>query len=511
MFTTVSELAGIPAGVGLLAALLALDASVLSEGEQLSVARDWERQDRFVSARRNLLYAAFDSSQAPPWQGQPVVSSAQGWLDLVAKARTRSLAGSTGISNTAAAQRIGAASMLTGWLADTGAALEQGLISEACARLIARSVSGLDHDTALAVQYAVLDLAPDLTPAKLDRLLRREVAQRAALDEQGRNRRARRQRRVGYPRPLTGGMASLEVVGPAEDVAVLHTAISALGDAALAAAKGAAHDASAARNPGNSRVNGVEVDGPEVEGIDAHRFDALVNLACGVLADDDLPSRHGRRPSIQVVVPIATLLGLDEAPGELDGYGPIDADTARAIAFDGTATWRRLLVDPQGRVLEYGTETYRPPQALKDLIIARDRSCTGPGCSTPARMCQIDHETPFPRGSTGQRNNDAKCVTEHALKTARLFDAARDPDTGATVWTDRHGANYTRLPETVPLAVLSDDRLADIARALRQGRHRVADLRRRSTNRRGGRIAGRMLNAEEFDPDDIAPDDPPPF
>ena len=487
----------VAAGPELLALLLSLEFAALSEGQLLRVARAWERQDRFVAARRNLLYAALDSAEAPPWLGQPVVPSAEGWLDLVGMARTRSLAGSTGMSNTAAAQRISAAVQLTGRLADTGAALEQGLISESSARSIARHVSNLDDDTALSVQYAVLDAARHLIPSRLDRLLRREVAQRAALEEQARNRRARQARKVAHPRPLAGGMASLEVVGPAEDVHVLHAAITALGDAAHAAAKAAARDTGRAGRTGEP----VEAE-VEVEGIDAHRFDALVSLACGVLQDDDLPTRHGRRPSIQVVVPIATLLGLDEAPGELDGYGPVDAGTARALAFDGTATWRRLLVDPQGRVLEYGTDTYRPPQALKDLIIARDRTCTGPGCSTPARMCQIDHETPYPQGLTGARNNDAKCATDHQLKTAGLLAARRDPGTGDTVWTDRHGTTYTRLPETAPLAVLADDRLADIARALRQGRHRITQIRNRGVEKRTGRV---MEPA-------AAPDiDPPPF
>ena len=484
-----------PAGPDLLAVLLGLDLPSLSEGELLVAARAWERQDRFAAARRNALYAALDDSEAPSYLGHPAVSGPEGWVDLIGRARTRSLAGSTGMSSTAAAQRISAASLLTGLLSDTGAALEQGRISEASARLIARRVSGLDHDTALAVQCAVLDDAPHLAPARLDRLLRREIAQRACLEEQARNRAARRQRRVGSPRPLAGGLASLEVVGPAEDVAVLHTAISALGDATHAAAKAAARDTA----PGVGLA-------AEVEGIDAHRFDALVNLACGVLHDDGLPTRHGRRPSIQVVVPAATLLGISEAPGELDGYGPVDADTARAIAFDTTATWRRILTDPQGRVLDYGTTTYRPPQALKDLILARDRTCTGPGCSRPARECQIDHEVPYPRGSTAAWNNDAKCPTEHTLKTAGLLTAKRDPATGTTAWTDRHGTTYLRLPETLPQAIDADDRLADITRALRQGRHRITQIRTASANQRGGRVVDETPNdLDDFD------DDPPPF
>lgn len=42
------------------------------------------------------------------------------------------------------------------------------------------------------------------------------------------------------------------------------------------------------------------------------------------------------RPLVSVIVPITTLLGLDEQPGELVGYGPIPACVAREIAADGT-------------------------------------------------------------------------------------------------------------------------------------------------------------------------------
>jgi hypothetical protein len=52
-----------------------------------------------------------------------------------------------------------------------------------------------------------------------------------------------------------------------------------------------------------------------------------------------------------VSVGIGTLLGLDDRPGELAGYGPVGADVAQALARDGT--WRRLLVDePSGTVLD---------------------------------------------------------------------------------------------------------------------------------------------------------------
>jgi hypothetical protein len=52
---------------------------------------------------------------------------------------------------------------------------------------------------------------------------------------------------------------------------------------------------------------------------------------------------------VSVIVPITTLLGLDEHPGELVGYGPIPAPLAREIAAEGT--WRRLLTDPASGTL----------------------------------------------------------------------------------------------------------------------------------------------------------------
>jgi hypothetical protein len=35
---------------------------------------------------------------------------------------------------------------------------------------------------------------------------------------------------------------------------------------------------------------------------------------------------------VNLTVPLTTLLGLTEAPGQAAGYGPIDPDTARVLA-----------------------------------------------------------------------------------------------------------------------------------------------------------------------------------
>lgn len=263
-------------------------------------------------------------------------------------------------------------------LAATGRALAAGLVPETSARLIAIRLR--DHDGALAtsVESAVLPYAQALTHRTLERVLSREIAvQRAALGVLDCEV-ARSERRVTRPRPGEFGSASLQVVGPAEDIQVLHLALTALAEATRTAAR-------APRDPD------AESALLQVEGLDAYRFDALVSLACAALADSTLPTHHGRRPSICATVPVAVLLGLSQAPAELEGHGPISAAAARRLAAD------------------YGTSTYRPPRQLSDLIIARDRTCAFPGCRQSARLTQLDHVVPFPRGSTSAANMGPAC------------------------------------------------------------------------------------------------------
>jgi hypothetical protein len=109
---------------------------------------------------------------------------------------------------------------------------------------------------------------------------------------------------------------------------------------------------------------------------DQRRADALVDAFARVLGDPSLPEQHGRRPAIQVTVQLSTLLGCDEQPAHLDGYGPVTATMARRLASDESGTWRRLVTDDTGQLLDYGRRTYRPPANLTDHVIARDKTCT---------------------------------------------------------------------------------------------------------------------------------------
>ena len=112
------------------------------------------------------------------------------------------------------------------------------------------------------------------------------------------------------------------------------------------------------------------------------------------------------RPLIHVTVPLTTLMGLHDEPGDFAGYGPIPAPIARQIAADPDSTWRRLLTDPvSGTLLDYGRRTYRPPAPLAGFLRARDGECRYPGCRRPAVACEIDHVQPWQHGGTTSEDN----------------------------------------------------------------------------------------------------------
>src|SRR5262249_61185497 len=109
---------------------------------------------------------------------------------------------------------------------------------------------------------------------------------------------------------------------------------------------------------------------------DERRADAL----CALILDPRLHYTTGGKDGVQVqvTVPASTLMGLDDQPGDLAGYGPIPAELARELAAEGT--WRRLVTDPlSGTLLDYGRTTYRPPAGPAQFARAREQRGAGPG------------------------------------------------------------------------------------------------------------------------------------
>jgi hypothetical protein len=200
------------------------------------------------------------------------------------------------------------------------------------------------------------------------------------------------------------------------------------------------------------------------------------------------------RPVIRVTIPATALLGLDDAPGHLDGYGPIPADTAATIAQD--ATWQRLLTDPTTGILtDYSTTTYQPGKTLRAAIEARDESCMFGWCEIPASHCDLDHIHPFnhdknastdrtknengstdgEHGQTNAHNLHALCRKHHLLKTHAGWNIVRDPTTGITTWTTPTGRTHTRPPTVldthIDLDTIDPDTSTDLTLHTLTGQH----------------------------------------
>ncbi len=201
----------------------------------------------------------------------------------------------------------------------------------------------------------------------------------------------------------------------------------------------------------------------------ADRFDALEILAHAVLTDPSRPISHAGRvtPTIQVVLPLSTLAGADDRPGDLIGHGTIPAHVARMLAAD--AVWTRLITDPvTGILTDLDTHRYTPSARLRRYLTTRDQTCLFPGCHQPATAAgvEIDHHLPWPYGLTHPDNLGPLCKHHHIIKTfMHGWRVHRDPATGATVWTSPTGGTHTTPPHRLGPALadptITPDRLAD--------------------------------------------------
>ncbi|MBE0009137.1 HNH endonuclease [Arthrobacter sp. AET 35A] len=157
----------------------------------------------------------------------------------------------------------------------------------------------------------------------------------------------------------------------------------------------------------------------------------------------------GVQAKVFVTVPVMTLLGGD-APGELEGYGPIDPDTARRLAGHAPS-FTRILTHPfTGARLGADATTYRVPKDLQDAVRVRDRTCRHPGCNRLAVFCELDHTTPWASGGkTSYGNLAALCKRHHKLKSEGYWHY-RQPEPGMIIAISPAGETYLTRPDPPP-------------------------------------------------------------
>lgn len=171
-------------------------------------------------------------------------------------------------------------------------------------------------------------------------------------------------------------------------------------------------------------------------------------LLYGLPAEDAGRHRVSRiRPTVHVTVPVLTLLGQAETPGALDGYGPIDADTARSLAGHAPSFTRLLTHPVTAAVLDVDRTTYRVPADLRTWLQVRDETCRFPGCTRAAIGCDLDHTADWAaeQGATAHHNLAHLCPAHHHLKHDTTWRVRHLAD-GALEWTSPTG----RIHQTTP-------------------------------------------------------------
>jgi hypothetical protein len=219
------------------------------------------------------------------------------------------------------------------------------------------------------------------------------------------------------------GMAELRLVGSAADVSTIFNVADAIAKQA--------------------RADGPKQGEPGWVSIDALRSDALVAVITQGAA-------IVRPPAVNVTVDLPTLLGLQDNPAELAGYGPIPAPLARTLAADGR--WRRMILDPQtGDLLDLGHTAYKPTTELSRFVKTRDRTCTFPCCQRAADHGDLDHQRPYRNGDpasggTDRANLHPPCRNHHVLKHKGRWTLHTNTGTGRRSWKSPTGHTYTIEP-----------------------------------------------------------------
>jgi len=188
--------------------------------------------------------------------------------------------------------------------------------------------------------------------------------------------------------------------------------------------------------------------------------DALAALALtGVTPEDVMSSpvlphpievQEHIKPTVQITVPALSMAGVSDAPATLDGYGPIDPETAARIAVNAPS-FTRILVQPEtGAVLSVGRGQYRVPADLQRAVRLRDGTCRAPGCGRRARACDLDHSVAWEDGgATDVGNLACLCRHHHRLKHLPGWDLDHGPG-GVLDWTTPDGKHHQTEPDPAP-------------------------------------------------------------
>ena len=445
----------------------------LDDDELVGVLRAWQRIESWASA--SGLAAVTELARRRPAAGVPPPVSGQ-FPEQISEFAVDEIAAALTLTSRAAGTCTALALDLEIRLPGTARAHHEGLIDRAKARLIAEATRVLSDADARAVEEHILAKAGEQTTGQLRAALARAVI--AADPEAAARRREEAQRDPRVRRwQEDAGTAALAGFGlPPADV--------------LAADQQLTTRALALRSAGLS--------GP-IEELRARAYlDALLGRDCapaqpitppttGPAAPPPAPRPAAPSPRlptlINLTVPLATRLGLTDAPGTAAGFGSIDGPLARQLTSLAATEPRTrcclTFTGPGGQAIGHGclpgpaalnslgrqpvTVTisplargscdhrhlesgYQPSRALRHLIIARNPTCTASGCRQPAARCDLDHTVPYDQGGrTCECDLAPLCRHHHRCKQAEGW-RLEQPSPGIMRWTTPARRGYHLRP-----------------------------------------------------------------
>ena len=369
----------------------------------------------------------------------------------------------------------------------TMAALASGRIDRWKAAVIADEVTGLSGEHAAAVEQQVLGAAPGQTTGQLRTATRRAVLAADPAAARERKERAQRDARVERWDEQAGTAALAGRDLPPAGVLAADRNLSSLAGSLRRAGASGTMDQLRAR-VFLALLTGEPIPGEPITG------EPITGSSSGTCHGPGTCT-HGPGGSVNLTIPLATWLGLSDAPGHAAGYGPLDAadsrDLAALLARHPGSRWCVTVTGEGGRAVAHGcarhlpggsrppprsgaprlpppapdvmewlagiaigkletgdcshlreSPAYRPPPSLRHLIAIRQPSCSFPGCRRPAARCDQDHTIPHDQGGrTCECNLATLCRRHHRAKQAHGWKLTQ-PEPGMMTWTTPSGRSY---------------------------------------------------------------------
>ncbi|MDY0913570.1 HNH endonuclease signature motif containing protein [Rathayibacter festucae] len=353
--------------------------------------------------------------------------------DLAERSIRAELAVAFGVSEREVSRRLETAQMLMEHLPLTRALLRDGRILWDAGEAICKTASSLPEASRAALDERAADAALTMTTTQLRRALGRWREELHEDPLAARHARARQDRAV-WVTPDVDGMATLCVYGSAPAVSGAYDRLRRI--------------ARTLRDEGDPRT------------LQQLSADAAMDLLCdGDIAGTTPDAEHrpdptfvpGVRAEVRLTLAASTAVGLDDAPADLDGYGPVPAEIAREL-IRTAASFTRVLTDSDtGAVVSVGRTWRVPPPQMRLHLQLRDQTCRFPGCTRPASTSEADHTLEWRNGGeTSLDNLVMLCTSHHHVRHGEQWSYDRIDDHGTLEWTSPTGRRISNRPPPLP-------------------------------------------------------------